>query len=630
MINPQDARRGVSRNVLVAAVVVVVIVIVAGVYAATLSSSSTTTTSSTSTVSSTTSTTSSSTVTSTTSSSKTSVSTTSSASGLKNLTLEVPTAPTGPNVYALTTDDWVNNLLYDPIFNYNVTSNSAIPIPWLGTSYTSDPTGQYWTITLRQGVTYSDGTQFNATSLMDDLQNLVIVNLFVSPTFDAFMSGGLAYAASNHNAANQSIYKQNDGMKVLSPYVLQINLSKPEADFISYLSGATLGEFGLSPSAVANNGGITVGVGNTWLMTHSAGEGPYVLQSYNPSSSTFVVTANPNWWGISALGLKQPFYKITLNVVVNPATEELDVRSGVANVIPLPVSNIYDFANKTTWSAQGKLVSEVSGTNVFGPILSTSYQMIGFNENIKTSSGTPASSQPFQNMLLREAILEAWNSTSFIQQDLNGFGVASGGIMLQGMLGYQNFPVPYQYNLTESKANLIAACKQLGCSPSNPLGISFICTNDQIAELAGSLLVSTVNSMQTGIVLNFQPLATPAKISAVLSGQFGMAIYEQPSQSPDPLSMLLEFGAVSGTQAHFFGFTNLTITNMISTAAATSNLTTRQALYVQIDKAIAQAANWEQEVQLENVYVTSSNVQIHPFNSALLNVFPPIFAFAPS
>ncbi len=521
-------------------------------------------------------------------------------------------------------------MLYDPIFNYNLTQTSAIPEPWLATGYTSDPTGQYWTITLRQGITFTDGTQFNATSLKNDLDNLVISNFFTAPTFEAFMSGGLVYAQSNHNAANQSIYIQHDGMKAISQYTLQVNLSKPEADFVSYLTGPGLGVFSVSPSAVAANGGVTVGVGNTWLNTHSAGEGPYVLQSYDPATGTLVVTANPNWWGTSALGIKLPYYKVTVNVVSNLATQELDIRSGAANVISLPVTNVYDFANKTSWTSQGKLVSDVSGTNIFGPYVSSGYSLIGYNHAIKTSSGALASVQPFQNQNLIEAIDESWNATSFIQQDLNGFGVVNGGVMLQGQIGYQSYPPPFQYNLTAAKANFQAACKALGCSPSNPLQISFVAINDQTAELAGSLLVSTVNSMQTGIVLNFEPEATSAIITAVISGQFGMTIYEQPSQAEDPLSMLTEFGAPSGTQAHFFGFDNTTITGMITNATAVANLAQRSALYSQIDRAIAQTGNWEKVTQDENVYVTSPNVQLLPFNPDLINEFPPIFAFAPA
>ncbi|MDG6904962.1 MAG: hypothetical protein JRN20_04160 [Nitrososphaerota archaeon] len=620
-------KSAVSRTVTVVVVVVIlVIAAAAGVYASGILGPSKSTSTSTTTLSSTSTTTSSQTTSaSTTSTTKTTTS--SSAAGVQNLTLEALTAPGPVGLYPLTTNTWIENLLYDPIFNYNVSNTSAVPIPWLATGYTVDPTGQYWSITLRQGVAFSDGTQFNATSLKMDIENYIIADV-QSSQWNVFLRGASTYVASNLNAANQTIFKNNDGLTVTSQYVLNLNLSRPESDLLSYLAGSLAVYWSVSPSAIIANGGITVKVGNTWLLSHSAGEGPYTLQSYSSATGTLVLTANPNWWGITALNLKQPFYKVTVNVVTNPATEELDIRSGIANLIVLPVANVYDFADKTAWLTQNKLVSDVSGVNVFGPFLGSQFYMLEFNQNMYTSAGTKAASQPMQNMNLRVGIEEAWNATAFIQQDLNGFGAVNGGVMLQGQLGYQGFTTPYSYNLTASKANLQAACKQLGCSPSNPLQLTFIATNDQTAELAGSLLVSTINSMQVGITLNFVPLATSAKISTFLSKQFAISLYEQPNEPPDPLVMLSQFGTPAGTQAGPLGFVNQTIISLIAQAASTSDHNQRALLYAQIDKEIAQTANWPQVAQFENVYATSSHIHIAPFNSALLNYFPPIWAIS--
>jgi ABC-type transport system substrate-binding protein len=251
-----------------------------------------------------------------------------------------------------------------------------------------------------------------------------------------------------------------------------------------------------------------------------------------------------------------------------------------------------------------------------------------FNQAIRTSSGALASVQPFQNFNLRKAIVEAWNETAFIQQDLNGLGASNPGVMLQGMLGYQSYPAYYPYNLTQSMKDIQAACAQLGCSKSNPLQITFIATNDEISELAGSLLVSTINSMQAGITLNFQPLAISAKISTFLAATFGISLYVQPNEPPDPLTMLYQFGSTFGTQGGRLGFNVTSITNMLNQAAATSDITARSALYVQIDQAIAQTASWPEVFQEQAVYATSSRIHIEPFNTVLLNVLPPVFAMS--
>lgn len=619
-------RSAITRtSVVVIVVVILIIAAAAGVYASTnrgqlttsLSSSSTTF----STGTSSNPTTESSFITSSTT-------TTSTQLFNQNLTVELQTTPAGGvGIYPRPTNTWPENLIYDPLFDYNLTGSSAVPQPWLATGYTVDSTGQYWTFTLRQGVTFSDGTQFNATSLKDDIENYILAGQ-LAEQWATFMRGASAYFASNHDPANQTIFKQSDGLTVTSQYTLAVNLSKPEADFLSYLTGPLAVAFAVSPSAVMAHGGITYGVGNTWLISHSAGEGPYVLKSYSTATGTMVFAKNANWWATKTIGMKQPFYQITINIVGNFATEELHVRSGIANIIPLPATNIYDFANKTTWLTQNRLVSDVPGTNVFGPYLSTQFALWMMNYNIYTPAGTLASQQPLKNKHIVAAIDEAWNETAFIQQDLNGLGIANGGVMLQSQLGHESFPSPYQYNLTQSKLDLQAGCAQLGCSPSNPIQISLIASNDVTGELAGSLLTSAINSMQAGIILNFQPLATPAKISLVVSRQFGINLYEQPNTQPDPLPLLNIFGLPTGSQGSRVGFNNATITSMINQAAATSNITARSQLYSQIDKAIAQSGNWKQVAQFESVYVTSSHIRIASFNPVLLNSLPPIFAMS--
>lgn len=620
------SKGGISRTITVVIVVVILIIAGASAYAIVVlnpgtSASTTTSTTTTSTSFS------SSTGSIVTSTSTTSPSTSTTAAN-QNLTVELQTAPgSGIGIYPLTTNTWPENLVYDPLFNYNLTGNSATPIPWLATGYTVDPTGQNWTLTLRQGIHFSDGTSFNATSLKMDIDNMIIAHTETTP-YDSFIQGAETYVKSNMNSANQSIFVQNDGIKVLSTYTLQWNLAHPESDLLSFIGGPLAVFFDVSPSAVLAHGGITVGVGNTWLISHSAGSGPYVLDSFNPATGSFVFSANPNWWGISAYGMQPPFKSININVVSNLATQELDLRTGKSDIMTLPSSNLYDFANKTLWTSQHTLASTVSGVNIFGPYLDFRFSLIEMNRAMKTSNGSLATVQPFLNANLRHAIIEAWNESAFIEQSLNGLGAASNGVMLKGMLGYKEIAPYYPYNLTQAKLDLQAACAQLGCSKSNPLQITFIATADTVSELAGSLLTSAINSMQAGVILNLQPLAISAKISTFLSGQFGLSLYVQPNEPPDPLVMLNQFGSTFGTQAGRLGFNNATITQLLAQAGATSDINARIGLYQQIDSMIAQEGNWPQVFQEEAVFPTSARIHITNFNPALNNVLPPIFAMS--
>ena len=510
-----------------------------------------------------------------------------------------------------------------------MTGSSPLPIPWLVTGYTADPSGQFWTLNLRQGVTFSDGTQFNATALKDDIQNQIFANILTS-NLDRDIPGATAYIASNHNAANQTLFINSDGMKAVSQYSLQFNLTQADASFISLLGTCSNnGPFSVSPSAIATNGGITFGKGNTWLVTHSAGEGPYILSSYNLATGTMVLTANQNWWGISQLGIKLPFHQITVNVVNSISAEELDLRTGASDGMALPVTNVFDFANRTAWQSAGQLVSTIPGTTLYGPYSSTEFYMFNLNSQIHTASGAIATVQPFQNHLLVEAINEAWNASAFIQGDLNGFGLSTTGVLMQGQIGYQPVPYVYPYNLTAAKQNIVAACKQLGCSPSNPLQIPFVSGNDQPAELAGSLLASSVNSLSAGIVLNYLPLQSGAKISAYLSHQYGIYLYEFGASFSDPVNFFELALTKPGNVATSTDFVNQTVTNLLDQAETTSNITQRAQLYLQIDKVVAETGLYMPVFQQVNVFVSNTDLMINPYNSLWYNDLPPIFAMAP-
>ncbi|MDG6905168.1 MAG: ABC transporter substrate-binding protein [Nitrososphaerota archaeon] len=631
MLSLTNRRSAISRTIVVIVIVAILIVAAAAaVYASgTLGtkSATTSTTSSASTPGAST--------TSSSSSHSTTVSTTSSQSttqGKQNITMEIPVATSAPGIYQITTNSGPENLLYDPLFNFNESSNSGTPIPWLATGYTVSANAQVWTINLRQGVTFTDGSQFNATSVKDDIEDIIFAGTNI-PNFAPvipYIRGAETYIASNHNSANRSAFTSNDGMTVLSPYSLQINLTKPKADLLTYFEGTLDLDTDVSPTAIQANGGITSGVGSNWLMSNSAGSGPYVLTSFTTSNGQLVFTANPNWWAISALGLKQPFYRITINVVSSISTEELDLRTGTTNIIQLPLSNVFDFANRTAWQQENKLVSTVSNVNLYGPYASPEFYSIAFNYQIHTSLGGLASVQPFQNQHLVQAINEAWNQTQFIQQDLNGFGIANNGIEEQGQVGYTNPTQAYPYNLTAAKQNLQLACQQLGCSPSNPLQILFISSNDQLAELAGSLLTSNVNSLQAGVILNFQPLSTSGKITDLLSRIEGITLYEQVSNPPDPLYEFSTMASPSGTLGGFFGFNQSSITSLINQAQQTGDLNSRIQIYQQLNQALTNMGAYPMIAQFDVVYATSSNIKLSSFNINSVNYFPPIESILPA
>ncbi|MCL5067217.1 MAG: ABC transporter substrate-binding protein, partial [Thaumarchaeota archaeon] len=547
-------KSAISRTATIVVVIVVIAIIAVGGYVGLVLNQGTTTTTTSSTTTSTGTGSSSTTGTSTTSK----TSTTSSTSPAKNITVELlnPTGSIDPfKDHGSAQQVWVGSNMYESLFYFNGTSNAVVP--WLATGYTVNSGANVWNFTLRQGVTFSDGTPFNATAVKDSIDWEIIAHNGGGATgLASVIRGAPAFIASQQTQQNITDFVNGDGITILSTYEVEFNLSQPFVSLLTYFSNFYY-TYMLSPTAIMANGGVTPGSGSTWLETHSAGTGPYVLSSYDSNTGTVVLTKNAHYWGAKTFGVNPPFPEVTINIVPNPATEELDVRTGVADMIFLPHSELYDFADKTTWTTQHQLVSTVPNTQLWGPYATPSFYAFMLNAKIYLPNGSLAAVQPFQNPDMIKAFNYAWNESYYVESVLNGLGIANPGLLMQGELGYQNYTPYFQENLTAAANEITKACQALGCSPNNPLHIVMAVINDPDSEGAASLLASNINSLQAGVRLDLNPGTFNAALSFFLSKTEGVFLGEFSTNPVDPLvSPLGFFGNINSGFAAIFTYYN--------------------------------------------------------------------------
>ena len=149
--------------------------------------------------------------------------------------------------------------------------------PWLATSWTENSTAASYTFALRKGVTFSDGTPFNAAA--------------VKYTFDRIESPA---EGSLFAIALLGPYKNT---VVNSDYSVTVNFSAPYPAFLEAASQAFLGI--VSPTAAAKEG--TVGFGQ-----HPVGSGPFEITS-NVAEQSITEVRNPNYnWGPAGVNHQGP------------------------------------------------------------------------------------------------------------------------------------------------------------------------------------------------------------------------------------------------------------------------------------------------------------------------------------
>jgi peptide/nickel transport system substrate-binding protein len=198
-------------------------------------------------------------------------------------------------IYLAVTDEPRMSALYDPMFYVDPADGKVKP--HLAESLTTTDNGVTWTLRLRPGVKFSDGTPFDAEAVRLNWE------LHARPETRSY----LAAAATGLK------------LQVTDPLTLTITPPAPNAAFDRTV--ATKLTYIAAPSALA--GGVEA-AGN-----RPVGAGPYMLDHWTRGSEQ-VFVKNPNYWqkdkGLPKLD------RITIKVVSDLAQQYNTVKSGGAQL----------------------------------------------------------------------------------------------------------------------------------------------------------------------------------------------------------------------------------------------------------------------------------------------------------
>ncbi len=152
--------------------------------------------------------------------------------------------------------------------------------PGLATNWSSSPNGLTWTLDLRQGVKFYDGTEFNASH--------------VKYSFDRSMSLYLPDSAQAAIGYKDII----DRVQVTSKYQIMFHLKIPFAPFLALM--AYPGSYIVNPKLASLDKTVNYVEGDA-RASNPNDLGPYVLTSWVRKAGKdyeMRYDANPNYWGI--------------------------------------------------------------------------------------------------------------------------------------------------------------------------------------------------------------------------------------------------------------------------------------------------------------------------------------------
>lgn len=168
-------------------------------------------------------------------------------------------------------------------------------VPWLAESWEPNADASAWTFTLRDGVTFSDGTPLDAAA--------------VAANFDRVPSLGIRANLSKGYLTGYT------GTTVDGPLQVTVSFEGPNVQFLQGTSTHSLGI--LSPATVA--------LSDDERCASVIGSGPFVLDTYTPNQSITYTKRAGYGWGSSLWGHEGEAYLDRLEFEIVP---ESGVRSG--------------------------------------------------------------------------------------------------------------------------------------------------------------------------------------------------------------------------------------------------------------------------------------------------------------
>lgn len=180
--------------------------------------------------------------------------------------------------------------------------------PWLAESWTQNETATEFTLALKPGVTFSDGTPVDAAA--------VVANLDI-------WSAGRTADGINPIGLFPKTY---DHAEAIDPLTVKVVFTAPTLGFIP-----TLGYHGsilIAPATLAAPASDQADLGKT------VASGPYVVESWREGDHVRLVKRADYAWGPAAVGQTGPAHldSITYKIVADPSLRVAAVQAGQADI----------------------------------------------------------------------------------------------------------------------------------------------------------------------------------------------------------------------------------------------------------------------------------------------------------
>ena len=297
--------------------------------------------------------------------------------------------------------------------------------PELAESWEADDSGLNWTFKLREGVTFHDGTDFNAEAACANFERMFDQNevgasaaYYWGSTFGTFK-----------DKADESLYQ---GCEVTGEHELVFTISRVTSKFPAILS---LTSFGMqSPTALEEGDANGIARSGEALSypdnaNNPVGTGPYKFGGYDEATRTATLDRYADYWGEAA-----KTEQIVIRAIPEESTRRQELQAGGIDGYDLP--NPVDWKGLQDAGIQGEVRPPF---NVF---------YMGLN---------PTNNEALKDLRVRQAIYHALNRDQLVQSQLPEGAAGASQFGPDTFEGFNDAIEAYAYDPEKAKSLLADA-----------------------------------------------------------------------------------------------------------------------------------------------------------------------------
>jgi peptide/nickel transport system substrate-binding protein len=433
-------------------------------------------------------------------------------------------------------------------------------VPWLADSWEINEDSSVFTFSLRDGVTFSDGTAFTASSVKANLDGIVALGA-LAPVSGPYLAGLTAAT-------------------VLDESTIEIAFSKPNAQFLQATSNIALGMVSEATAAQSADERCATG---------AVGSGPFVLDNYTANDATVLSKRDGYAWGSPTWATDGEANLDTITFQVLP---ENSVRTGAL------MSGQIDAMDSVQQQDEASLTG--------GGFQIISRANPGFAVSILFNLSSPIASDP----AVRQALMVGVNREDIVSI-LGPTGAETEGVLTQTTPGASDFTQYLSFDPEEAASILEDAGWAEGADGTREkdgvaLELDFPYFFDgPVVELMQQQLA------EIGVRLNISQITTAEFISALASKDFDATVGNLTRADIDVLRSTL-----TSAGANNYSMSDAELEELLGAQAAEPDAAARIEIAGQIQESVLENAYAVPLHALAGAYAVASTVQEFKFEAS--------------